>query len=147
MAQVHSPARCLWPLQTYYANQSNQVPRDQRSWKGTVTTKTLVGMLVQPRIWRWRNHNSDFTGKKSTKLGLANRSSLPPPEVSKSQPFPHLNVMLLGSAEKDLLRRELWWQNNLGTLFTGLNKPDHFPCRKKNLPFNVHFFFILTMSV
>jgi hypothetical protein len=119
-------------------------PWDQRSWKirghHTCEEKNLVYLIFcthsdhKDSSWyvgsakdmraRWRNHRSDFIGKKSTKSGLANHSTLAHPEVAKSQPIPYLNVVLLESVEKeeDLLRRELWWQNNIGTLFIGLNK-------------------------
>jgi len=42
----------------------------------------------------------------------------------KFRPIPYLNLTFLESVEKEehLLKRELWWQNNLGTLFCGLNK-------------------------
>lgn len=82
-----------------------------------------VGSAVDIKS-RWRNHRADFIGQKTNKCGLASHSVLSHPEVLKTQPISFLKVVLLESVknESDLLTRELWWQNNLGTVFVGLNK-------------------------
>ena len=73
---------------------------------------------------RWRNHRSDFLNKKSTKCKFAQHSVIPHPEVKKYQPLHFVSIILLESVknEANLLTRESWWQNNIGTMFFGLNK-------------------------
>ena len=80
---------------------------------------------------RWRNHRSHFKNKCVTSCGLSRHAALfPHPEIVDSRPVDFLKVVFLETvkAPRDLLKREVWWQLNFGTLsgkntevFSGLN--------------------------
>ena len=69
---------------------------------------------------RWRNQRTDFINKNVTKCGFSRHAEL-------RSPIPFIKMTLLESlgvdaTEQQLIRREVWWQTNVGTLFFGLNK-------------------------
>ena len=68
---------------------------------------------------RWPNHRSDFRLKNSCKCGLSKHAATHNhPEILLRQAVPFLKVVFLESVknDSDLLKREVYWQLNFGTL-------------------------------
>jgi len=74
---------------------------------------------------RWRNHKSDFLGRRAQKSGWAAHSAVQHPDDGQLL-FVRATVIDSVPHECQLLQRELWWQANLGTIYQGLNRRHEF---------------------
>ena len=117
-------------------------PWDGRRWKIrqhlTCTTANVIYVIrckLHPQQWyvgsttnlklRWANHKSDVNRNKTNKCMVAQHVNMTSHPSNREIPFLTIcPIEAVSGGESSLLRRELYWQANLGTLFTGLN------CRK-----------------
>ena len=113
-------------------------PWDGRTWNIrqhlTCSSKNVIYVLkckIHPKLLyvgstknlksRWANHKSDTKLKKNTKCTVSKQvNTLPHPD---SKDLDYLEIIAIDSVqeEQSLLRKEIFWICNLGTLFQGLN--------------------------
>ena len=69
---------------------------------------------------RRRNHKSDFLRKLTHKCGWAAHSTASHPD---DRDLLYVQTSIIDKVEdpSELLKRELWWQANIGTIFVDLN--------------------------
>ena len=87
---------------------------------------------------RWANHKSDINCKKVSKCRLAAHVCQSDHPKDASLPFLEVVAVDAASSEEELLKKEISYQCNLGTLFSGLNarKDFHSMSRGKRIIFN-----------
>ena len=91
----------------------------------------IIRCKIHPYAWyvgsaknmklRWANHKSDCRLNKITKCNVAKHVSDIQHPVNNNLDFLEIHAIDSVSKESDLLRKELFWQANLGTVFKGLN--------------------------
>ena len=114
-------------------------PWDGRKWKIrqhiTCRTKGVIYLLrcrVHPDLWyvgsttdlrkRWAGHKSDIKLKRTSRCKMADHV-----HTNSHPQDPEYNYLYIVAIEdvrreEQLLSREIYWQANLGSLFTGLNQ-------------------------
>lgn len=70
---------------------------------------------------RWANHKSDMNLKKGTKCSVAQHVIDKPHPTDTNCSFSQIFAIESVKNPEDLLRREIWWQTNVGTHIVGLN--------------------------
>ena len=70
---------------------------------------------------RWANHKSDCKKEKSNKCWVSNHVTSQPHTCSNDISFLKIIAIEVVRSEYRLLEREIFWQANLGTFFTGGN--------------------------
>eukprot|EP00745_Piridium_sociabile_P028914 TRINITY_DN46767_c1_g1_i5.p1 TRINITY_DN46767_c1_g1~~TRINITY_DN46767_c1_g1_i5.p1 ORF type:complete len:381 (-),score=50.73 TRINITY_DN46767_c1_g1_i5:160-1302(-) len=111
---------------------------DQRKWKirGHLSCSTpnvvyvirckihndayYVGSTKNLKL-RWANHKSDTNLKKTTKCTVAQHVHAKDHPNDSKLSFLQIFAVETVTHEKDLLKKETWWQCNLGAIFNGLN--------------------------
>lgn len=114
-------------------------PWDGRMWfiRHHITCQTenviyIIQCLIHPdQIYvgstknlklRWANHKSDIKFKKAHKCQVAHHVSHTSHPEDTTASFIKIVAIETVKTETKILERELDWQANLGTIFTGLNK-------------------------
>ena len=84
------------------------------------TPQERVGSTKNLKL-RWANHKLDVKLKRVNKCSVAHHVHAM--DHSNDITFSYLQIFAIEavSDETCLLRRETWWQCNLGTIFKGLN--------------------------
>lgn len=140
-----------------HAQNTNELvsPWDGRRWKIyghlTCTTPNVIYVIkcsLHPDQWyvgstvnlkaRWANHKSDVNQSKNSKCMVAHHVNTCPHPKDSEVPFLSIcPIEAVKGGDGQLLRRELFWQANLGSLFMGLNRRKDFnSCVKERIQYN-----------